>query len=297
MLRPNFESEARSITSSAVSEARGKLLRNQSVRNTILYVLVTFAVFALVGYLGHLLAHSVLPAESDVSFWTYSIILGVVFLLGMLHVSSLRSFMPWIRPDNYLQGTLMTLFMGVIAGMAIFLMSFSPRLFQVLADQEFRANVRPLVSTVLIFPLPYFIQWAYEAYDRIPPKIFKKWRYNPLLQMPYLTEAEFKRTTNVIFVLDVRYGERNSYDIRSFIPDAMNVGDGFQFSLDEHNEDEPSRRIEIRSSPKEFFEWHFYVQRPWYQKNLYIDPDRTCRENHLLNGVRIIARRLPPVKK
>ncbi|GAB4002302.1 hypothetical protein GCM10028807_60680 [Spirosoma daeguense] len=294
MFRPNLESEARSMTNRAMSDVRSGLMRSKSIRNTILFVIITFFIFAGVGYVGHLIANKVLPIDSDVSFWTYAIILSIVFILGMVNVSALRSYMPWIQPDDYLQGGLMTLLMGIIGGVAIFLISFSPRLFQILADQEFRANVRPLVSTVLIFPLPFLIQWAYENYDAIPPKVFKKWKYNPFLQMPALTESEFKRTTSVIFVLDIKYGERNSYDIRSFIPDVMNVGDGFQFSIDEHNEDEPSRRIEVRSSPKDFFEWHFYVQRPWYRKNLYIDPDRTCRENHLLNGVRILAHRLAP---
>ena len=296
MFRPNLESEARSVTSRAMGEARSSLMRSSSVRNTILYVMVTFLIFAFVGYCGHLLVTYVLPAESEVAFWTYTIILFVVLLLGMWHVSAMQSVMKWIKPDDYMQKFLMTLLMGVIAGIAMYLLSFSPRLFKLLDDQEFKANVRPLVSTVLIFPLAFLVQWAYNNYDLIPPPIFKKWRYNPLLQMPNLTESEFKRTTNVIFVVDIRLGERNIYDIRSFIPDVMNVGDGFQFSLDEHNQDEPSRRIEVRHSPrpKDFFEWHFYVQRPWWQKNLYIDPDRTCRENHLLNGVRILAIRLPP---
>ena len=297
MFRPNLESEASSLTNRAVSDVRSSLLRNKTITHTLLYVLVTFFIFVAVGYLGHLIAHSVLSPESDVSFWTYTLILAVVFLLGMVHVSSMRAFMPWIKPDDYMQGGLITLLMGIIGVAAIYILSFSPGLFQILADQEFKANVRPLVSTLLILPLPFLIQWAYENYDAIPPKIFKKWRYNPLLQMPALTESEFKRNTSVIFVLDIKYGEHNSYDIRSFVPDAMNVGDGFQFSLDEHNEDEPSRKIEIRSSPRSYFEWHFFVQRPWYRKNLYIDPDRTCRENHLLNGIRILARRLPLVAK
>ncbi len=294
MIRPNFEGEARSLTSNAVNQARSGLLRNPSVRTTILYIFITFLVFALLGYVGHLLVRYVLPPESDVRYWNYAIVLGIVFLLGMGHVSAQRAYMTWIRPDDYLIGTLMTLLMGIVGGVAIFLMSGSPRLFQVLAEQDFRENVRPLTSTVLIFPLPYFIQWAYEAYDRIPPKIYKLWQYNPLLQMPALTENEFKRTTNVIFVLDVRFAERNTYDIRSFIPDRMNIGDGFQFSVDEHNEDEPNRRIEIRDAKTRFFKWHFYVQRPWWRPNLYIDPDRTCPENHALNGVRILARRVAP---
>ncbi len=295
MLRFNPQSELNSVVSSSVSQARGKVLNNHTVRNTILYIFCTVLVFGLVGYLGHILIRS-LPGQTP-GFWGYMIVLLMVMLLGVLNITVMRSAMPSISPDNYLVGTLITLLIGIVGGIAIFVLSFGPKMLGITDVQELKANVRPLITTMLVFPLPFFVAWAHTAYDRIPPKIYKLWKYNPFLQMPNLTEAEFKRTTNVIFVVDIRFGEQNIYDIRSFIPDKMNVGDGFQFSLDEHNEDEPSRKIEVRDATNpnaktNLYKWHFYVLRPWYRPNLYIDPDRNCRENFLENGVRIITRRV-----
>lgn len=294
-MRFNVQSEVGSVVNSSVNQARSNLLRNRTVRNTILYIFGTLLVFGSVGYLGHILVRS-LPGEAP-GFWGYLIVLTLVLLLGVWNISILRSAMPGIGHDDYKLGMLMTLLIGIIGGIAIFVLSFGPKMLGITDVQELKANVRPLITTVLIFPLPFMMQWAYENYDRIPPKIYKLWQYNPYLQMPNLTEAEFRRTTNVIFVVDIRFGERNTYDIRSFIPDKMNIGDGFQFSLDEHNEDEPTRRIEIRDAQNlnpqaNLYKWHFYVQRPWYRPNLYIDPDRNCRENYLQNGVRIITRRV-----
>ncbi len=295
MLRFNPQSELNSMVSSSVSEARSKVLRNRTVRNTILYLLGTVLLFGLVGYLGHLLIRN-LPGQTP-GFWGYLTVLSLVLLLGILNLSVMRAAMPSIGPEDYLPGILVTVLIAIIGGISIFVLSFSPKMLGILEGQELKANIRPLITTLLAFPLPFFINWARNDFDRIPPKIYKLWQYNPFLQMPDMTEAEFRRTTNVIFVVDIRFGEQNIYDIRSFIPDKMNVGDGFQFSLDEHNEDEPSRKIEVRdranaNDKTNLYKWHFYIERPWYRPNLYIDPTRNCLENFLKNGDRIITRRV-----
>lgn len=295
MARFNVESEVGSMVNSSVNQARSNVLRNRTVRNTILYILVTLLAFGLVGYMGHLLIRS-LPGQTP-GFWSYMIVLTSILLLGVLHVSTLRSAMPSIGSDNYLLGMLMTLLIGIVGGIAIFVLSFGPKMFSITDVQELKANVRPLITTVLIFPLPFLVQWAFENYNRIPPKIYKLWQYNPYQQMPDLTDAEWNRNTNVVFVVDIRHGEQNTYDVVTLIPDAMNVGEGFQISSEEHNEAKPHRRIEFQqptqpNRQKSYYQWHFYVQRPWYRPNLYIDPERNCRENFLQNGVRILARRV-----
>ncbi|WP_288427502.1 TssN family type VI secretion system protein [uncultured Spirosoma sp.] len=295
MARFNVESEVGSMVNSSVNQARSNVLRNRTVRNTILYIVGTLLLFGLVGYMGHLLVRS-LPGQTP-GFWSYMIVLTCMLLLGILHVSTLRSAMPSIGSDNYLLGMLMTLLIGIVGGIAIFVLSFGPKVFGLTDVQELKANVRPLITTVLIFPLPFLLQWAFENYNRIPPKIYKLWQYNPYQQMPDLTDAEWNRNTNVVFVVDIRHGEQNTYDVVTLIPDAMNVGEGFQISSEEHNEAKPHRRIEFQqptqpNRPKSYYQWHFYVQRPWYRPNLYIDPERNCRENFLQNGVRIIARRV-----
>lgn len=295
---PNFGSMARSAVTSTISEARSSIMRRSSVRVMILYILVVMVLFLVVGYIGYALVHyEILPPTINVGFWNYTIALVFVTLLGMWNLSGMRSFMPWTQPDRYLQGTLMTLLMGIIGGLSMFLLSYAPGLFRVVETQEeFRTNIRPLVSAVLIFPLPYFLNWAYEAYDEIPPKIYKLWQYNPLRQMPQLLEYEYKQTTIIIFMLDIRYGERNSYDLRSKIPNRMMIGDGFQFSIDEHNTNEPGREIEFRDIHGQYHRWYFYVKRGWLKSDLFIDPDKTCPENYLRDGVRILAKRLPPSK-
>lgn len=289
---------ARSAVTSSISEARTNLMRRSSVKVMILYILVVMVMFLVVGYIGYALIHyEILATSINVGFWNYIIALVLITLLGVWHVNGMRSFMPWTQPDKYLQGTMMTLLMGIIGGLSMFLLSYAPGLFRVvIAQEEFRTNIRPLVSAVLIFPLAYFLNWAYEVYDEIPPKIYKLWQYNPLRQMPQLLEYEYKQTTIIIFMLDIRYGERNSYDLRSKIPNRMMIGDGFQFSIDEHNTNEPGREIEFRDVQGAYHRWYFYVKRGWWKTDLFIDPDKTCPENYLRDGVRILAKRLPPSK-
>lgn len=297
MYTPNFGNEARSITTQAVSQARARFLRRPEVRVNILYILATIVLFLLVSFLGHaIVIYNLLPATVDVAFWNYVIILTVVFLIGMLHVSSMSAFMTWIKPSDYLRGTIVTLIYGLLAGLVMFFISFSPKLFDVLNTQEFKGNVRPLVSTVLIFPLPYFLGWAFEAYDRIPPKIYKIWRYNPLIRLPSLTERDRNNTKVVTFVLDVHYGEPNPYDMRSKIPDIMLVGDGFKLTIDEDNRKNPNRMIEIATARGHFYEWYFYIRRAWWRPYHFVDPYKTVEENHLRDGDRILSRRRMPTR-
>lgn len=293
---PNLGSTLRSAVTSTISQAQNNVMRRSTVRTMILYIFVVILVFLALGYVGYALVHyEILPPMSNVGFWNYCITLTLVFLLGLWHASGMRSFMPWTQPDRYLQGTLMTLLMGIIGALCLFILSFAPSLFRVVeAQEEFRTNIRPLVSAVLLFPLPYFLDWAYEAYDVIPPKIYKLWQYNPMRQMPQLLEYEYKQTTIIIFMLDIRYGERNSYDLRSKIPNRMMIGDGFQFSIDEHNTNEPGREIDFRDLQGGYYRWYFYVKRGWWRADLFIDSDKTCPENYLRDGVRILAKRLPP---
>ena len=292
---PNFGGEARSMVGSAVSQAKGSLTRRPAFRTMILYILMVFLVFLGVGFMGHLLIAGSGPLSSvdNGTFWNYAIIMFVVMLLGLWNMSAMRSFMKWIAPQDYLQAMLMTLLIGIIGCVTMYLLSFSPRWIKSLAEWDLKNNVRPLLSTVLVFPLPFLVNWAYENFDLIPPKIYKLWQYNPLLQMPQLTEGEFKQTMFVIFSLDIRYKEKNSYDLRSKIPNRMMVGDGFQFSMDEHNQNEPGRVIEMRDEQGQYYRWYFFIKKPWWKADLFVDPDKTSPENYLKDGNRIIARRLP----
>lgn len=292
MYTPNFGNEARSIVTSTVSQARSSILRRPGFRVGVLYFLLTVVAFVGVGFLGHwIVIYNLLPAKSDVSLWNYVIILTVVMLLGMLHVSSMNAFMTWVKPGDYLRGTLMTLLIGLVGGLTIFALSYSNRWFDGLAAQEFKGNIRPLVSTVLIFPLPYFLGWAFEAFDRIPPKIYKLWRYNPLIRLPNLTERDRNNTKVVTFVLDVHYGEPNPYDMRSKIPDVMLIGDGFKLTIDEDNRKNPNRMIEIGTAKGNFYDWYFYIRRAWWRPYRFVDPYKTVEENHLRDGDRILSRR------
>ena len=298
MYTPNFGNEARSIVTNSTSQVRSSILRRPGFRVGVLYFLLTVVAFGLVTFLGHaIIINNLLPAGTDVPFWTYVIILFVVLLLGVAHASAMKAFMSWIKPTDYLYGTLMTLAIALLGGLTILFFSFSPRWVDALQVQEFKANVRPLINTVLILPLPYFLGWAFDAYDRIPPKIYKVWRYNPLIRLPNLTERDRNSTKVVTFVLDVKYGEPNPYDMRSKIPDVMLIGDGFKLTIDEDNRKNPNRMIEISSNRGVFYEWYFFIRRSWWRPYRFVDPYKTVEENHLRDGDRITARRRVPTNQ
>lgn len=298
----NPQNEARSVVSQSVAQARSGLLRNAPVRNTILYMVVVFFLFCGIGYVGYFLSTKLLSTSDSLNFWTYTIVLTLVLLLGLIHVSTLRSAMRWIAENDYLLGTLITFLMSVIAGLALFLVSFSPQLFGYsdgTTSEDFKIYVRPLITTVPVFLLPYFIEWAYNAFQQIPPKIYKVWEYDTEMLRPRLSAADLKHMTDIIFVLDLQLGEQKIYDIVTDIPDKLTIGQAFQLAINEHNSAEPRRQIDVRNplnpdNSGNLYKWHFYVQRSWWKNNLYIDPYRNCPENYVTNGTRIIAHRLTP---
>jgi hypothetical protein len=298
MYTPNFGNEARSLVSSSVSQARSSFIRRPEVRAIILYSLFTILIFGLLAFLGHaIIINELIPEGFNTMLWTYGIMLGVVFLVGMLHVTVMRSNMKWVRRDDYMRGSILTICVAIVGGLTMFFMGNWGRLFESLAAQEFKANVRPLTSTIMAFPLPYFIRWAFELYEQIPPKIYKLWRYNPLIRLPNLTERDRNNTKVVTFVLDVKHGEPNPYDMRSKIPDVMLVGDGFKLTLDEDNRKHPNRQIEIANARAEFYDWYFFMRRAWWKPMKFVDPYKTVEENHLRDGDRIIATRRAAVRR
>lgn len=298
MYTPNFGNEARSLVTSTVSQARSRFIRRPEVRAIVLYMLCTLLLFGGLAFLGHaIIINELIPAGFNAMLWTYGILLFIVFLLGMLHVSVMRGSLKWIQRDDYMKGSIFTIAVAIVGGLTMFFMGGWSRLFDSLAAQEFKANVRPLTSTVMAFPLPYFIKWAFELYEQIPPKIYKLWRYNPLIRLPNLTERDRNNTKVVTFVLDVKFGEPNPYDMRSKIPDVMLVGDGFKLTLDEDNRKHPNRQIEIANARAEFYDWFFYIRRSWWSRMRFVDPYKTVEENHLRDGDRIIASRRQPARR
>lgn len=298
----NPQNEARSVVSQSMAQARSGLLRNTPVRNTILYMVVVFFVFCGVGLMGYFMATQLLETSENLTFWTYLIVLMLVFLLGMLHANILRSAMRWMAPDDYLMGTLMTFLMTIIGGLALFMVSFSPQMFgstNGTTTEDYKIYVRPLITTVPAFMLPYFIEWAFDSFQRIPPRIYKVWQYDTEMLRPRLSAADLKHMTDIIFVLDLQLGEQKIYDIVTDIPNKLTIGQAFQLAINEHNSAEPRRQIDVRNPlnpdpASNLYKWHFYVQRSWWQNNLYIDPYSNCPENYVTNGARIIARRLTP---
>lgn len=296
MYTPNFGGEARTIVSSTVNQAKGRFFTRPGVRSTILYFLAVILVFGLVGFLAHaIVINEFLPATVDVGLWVYIITLSLILLLGMVHATVQPSVFKWVKPNDYFMGTIMVLIVGLVGSLTLFFLTYTTKWFDSLNAQEFRGNVRPLTSAMMAFPLPFFTAWAYEMYERIPPKIYKIWKYNPLIRLPNLTERDRNNTKVVTFVLDVNNNEPNPYDMRSKIPDVMLVGDGFKLTIDEDNRKNPNRMIQIANPRGEFFEWYFYIRRAWYKPYRFVDPYKTVEENALRDGDRIISRRRNPV--
>ena len=292
MYTPNFGGEARTIVSSTVNQAKGRFFTRPGVRSTILYFLAVILMFGLLGFLAHaIVINEFLPATVDVGLWVYLITLTLILLLGMIHASVQPSVFKWVKPNDYFMGTIIVLIVGLVGSLTLFFLTYTTKWFDSLNAQEFRGNVRPLTSAMMAFPL---MVWAYEMYERIPPKIYKIWKYNPLIRLPNLTERDRNNTKVVTFVLDVNNNEPNPYDMRSKIPDVVLVDDGFKLTIDEDNRKNPNRMIQIANPRGEFFEWHFYIRRAWYKPYRFVDPYKTVEENALCDGDRIISRRRTP---
>lgn len=274
MLNP--ESHARSAANNAASQARSSLQNNRTFVSTLLYLLGSMALFALVG------------AGATFSHWLYKttflLVQAAALLIGLFHLSA-RNWLPWYDSDNWVHGTLLTI--GAwLAGMgAIALLVWLPG-----ADTRVSPNV--YLAATLPALIPYFFYESYRAWLRIPDKQYKLWYYHPNVAGPDLARMDLSNFMVMHFWMSRRFGETLFHDFSSKAPYEMYFRDLFHIFITDYNVLKPDQTIQYLDDQGQPFGWIFYIKQGWWKRRRYIDPDYSFRDNFINQGSIIVARRV-----
>ena len=260
-----------------VSSARSGLQRNRTFVSTLLYLLGAVVVFALVG-LG--------AAYSPLSYKiTFLLVQAAALLLGIGHISALKSWLPWYDENSPRHGSVMTLVTWLASCLGVALINWLPKL-------KLPASSFNFVLATLPFAVPYFFYQAYQAWLKVPIKQYKLWYYAPNSPSPDLARMDLGNFMVIHFWMSRRSGESLFHDSSSKAPYEMRFGDLFHIFLTDYNAMKPERAIQFLDNEGQSYGWLFYAKRPWWRARRYYDPDRTFRDNFLRQGNIIVARRV-----
>jgi hypothetical protein len=279
---PNPQSQARGAVSSTVSNLSSRVQGSKVFISGLLYVLGTVLGFGLLG---------LAAVRSPWSFpLTFGLLQLALLLLGWLYAALLPQWLPWHEVGSRWQGILILVVTAAIGAGAIWALHWVPWAKNGLPTSGF-------IMAVIPFVLPYVFWASYQAWQAIPYRQFKLWRYNPNAPGPDLARMDLNNFMVVHFWMTRRYGEALYHDFSSKAPYQMRLSDLFSIFLTDYNKLKPDQALQYVDNQGEPFGWLFYAKRPWWRGRQYFDPDFTFQDNFLRQGSIIVAQRVPATPK
>jgi len=275
---PDPTSQARSAANSSLSNLSSQVQRSKVFISLLLYVLLTVLGFGLMG---------LAAVRSPLGYrLTFGLLQVAVLLLGWLYAAQLPRWLPWLKEGSRWQAGLALLATAGLGAGAIWGLHWLKWAQGFLPPAGF-------VMAVIPFLLPYFFWQSYLAWQAIPPRQYKLWRYNPLAAGPDLSRMDLSNFMVIHFWMTRRYGESLYHDFSSKAPYQMRLNDLFAIFLTDYNHLKPDQALQYMDSQGQSFGWLFYAKQPWWRRRHYYDPDRTFQDNFLRQGSIIVAQRVP----
>lgn len=275
---PNPQSQARGAVSSTVSNLSSRVQGSKVFISGLLYVLGTVLVFGLLG-LAAVRSPWAFPS-------TLALLQLALLLLGWLYAAQLPNWLPWHDAGKRWQGILILVVTAAFGAGTIWALHWLPWAKGYLPPAGFTMAVIPFV-------LPYVFWQAYLAWQAIPYRQFKLWRYNPNAPGPDLARMDLNHFMVVHFWMTRRHGEALYHDFSSKAPYQMRLSDLFSIFLSDYNKLKPDQALQYVDNQGEPFGWLFYAKRSWWRGRQYFDPDFTFQDNFLRQGSIIVAQRVP----
>ena len=277
---PNPTSQARGAANSALSNLGSRVKGSKVFLSTFLYILGTVLAFGLLGFAA---------VRSPLAFPpTLGLLMLALALLGWLYAAQLPNWLSWLDAENRWQTGSAIVLTAVLGAGAILALRWVPWAKNHLPPAGF-------VTGVLPFLLPYFFWESYRAWQAIPYRQYKLWRYNPLAPSPDLSRMDLNHFMVVHFWMTRRLGEGLYHDFSTKAPYQMRLSDLFAIFLSDYNQLKPDQALQYLDNQGQAFGWLFYAKRPWWRGRQYYDPDFTFQDNFLRQGDIIVAQRVPAV--
>jgi len=207
-----------------------------------------------------------------------------ILLLGILHVSTTKSTLPWYRDQSF---SMQLLFVICILLLAYFFSNLS---------LSFLSGARLHIVwylSLLWFLIPVLLNQTVEELLKVPPRVYKEWYY-PLGQS--IDDPSDEELENPIVISFIFRKNENSQELTTFrakAPIGMKLGRLFYFFINDYNSRHPEGLISFLDEEREPCGWVFMKKK----KSLFggeeaLDPDdpiyiNSIRENDILRCYRI----------
>lgn len=268
-----------SPTQLANQQATKELNKRKNLNKSVRYIMAWLPAFALASLAGMLKT-----VNREVIF----IILQFLYLLmGYVHLRLMYKYLPHLEPNKFQKGFLFTILMigiGVVSSVLLVRYGLKSR------------NAFFYPTATLLFPVAYLVKKAFDAFIEIPHHQYKKWYYPLSVEAP---DRDFI-DLSVILIVHLNFtkqqAEKNLTTFTAKAPLKMTVGTLFQIFINdynERNEDNPIQFLDENKSPQG---WLFYVNRGFWKKKFYLDPDLTFNENGVIDKEGIFAQRYESFK-
>jgi len=254
-------------------------LFKKNKKKVIIYVLVLFISFGIIGLLSSSKVLNDIPLNSFFGFQFLFLILGI------LHVYFLRKYFEELSQDesNFLYEFLFT-----IAFLCIGLIAFSNVVYR------FRPSFDIIfMSSSILFIIPMLFYRLYEFAMLIPVPVYKQWLYPVSKNIKDPTKEELVNLLVISFEFKKSIKESEITNFRVKAPQAMEFGKLFYFFILDYNERHPENKIEyLDNNSQKPYSWTFYYKPKWWSSVRHIDFSHTISANSIKENTVIVCNRV-----
>lgn len=260
-----------------VTKLRKLFTKNK--KRAIVYAIVIFISFALVGLLSSSKVLNDTPLNSFIGFEVLFI------LLGSLHIFILRTYFEELSEDK---SEFFPEFLFSLAFLCIGLIAF----FNV--TDKFRAPFKFLfLAASIAFMVPILLYKLYEFAMLIPIPVFKQWVYPVDENIKDPTSKELENPLVISFEFQKKQDQEELTNFRVKAPESMEFGKLFYFFINDYNERHPESTIEFLDAlDRNPIGWIFYYKPHWWSGIKHVNFSKTVEGNYIKEDHVIVCQRV-----
>jgi Type VI secretion system, TssN len=269
-----------SPTQLASQQANKELNKRKNLNKSVRYIMAWLPAFALASLAGMLKT-----VNREVIFF---ILQFLYLVMGYVHMRLMYKYLPHMEPTKFNKGfwfTILMILIGVASSVLMVRYGLKSK------------NAFFYPTATLLFPVAYLVKKAFDAFIEIPHRQYKKWYYPLTVDAP---DRDFI-DLSVILIVHLNFTKRQSEkSLTTFTAKAplnMAVGTLFQIFINDYNERNEDNPIQYVDDSRMPHGWLFFVNRGFWKKKFYLDPELTFKENNITDKESIFAIRFEGIEQ
>lgn len=154
----------------------------------------------------------------------------------------------------------------------------------------FKGGDYAFLSAIIAFIVPYVVGRAWVHFIGIPDPVYKKWYYPLEGDMPDVDLVDLSKILVIQFEMTKKAGDALLTNFKTKAPVNMTLGELFLIFINDYNENN-QEFIGVVDGDKSPYGWVFYLQKGFFKRKRYLDPDYTFYQNHNMDNDIVRAER------